>query len=51
MSVRLCCKLAGGAIFPLHISLLCVECHWQENLIDQEGVDTLRPHICKSASQ
>jgi len=51
MSVRLFCKLASGAPFHLIISLLYVECWWQETPINQFSVGLVRRHICKSSSQ
>jgi len=38
MSVRLFCKSASGTRFHLNISLLCVDCQWQEIPIGQVGV-------------
>jgi len=35
-------KLAGGALLPLQISLLCVECRCQENVNSKEGASIVQ---------
>jgi len=47
MSVCFFSKLVGSALFTLEITLLCVECLWQETVIGQVRAGVLQLQICK----